>query len=287
MSEREWRHGKSVVNGIRLHHVTAGEGEPLVLIHGFPQTWWEWRHVIDRFAATRQVIAVDYRGAGDSERPAGGYDKHTMASDIRLLLDELAPGRRAAVVGHDMGSFVAFALAAHFPDAVAGLMLVDAPVPGTTAWASLLSDPRVWHVAFHGARDVAEMLVAGREREYLQQFFDLRAYHPERLTEQDRERYTAAYRAPGALRAAFEAYRALPQDARTNAALLAERRLDLPLAIAVGSWSNSATLLRDMLPEIAADPGAVQFTEIQGSGHWIPEEQPELFGDALAAFLDS
>ncbi|MTD17116.1 alpha/beta fold hydrolase [Nakamurella sp. YIM 132087] len=279
------RHGRTLVGDVVLHHVSAGEGPPLLLLHGFPQTWYEWRHVIDDLAADHLVIAPDHRGAGLSGRPHGGYDKVTMARDIRLLMDVLAPGQRPVVVGHDMGSFLAFAYATEFPDDIAGLCLVDAPVPGTAAWSSLLANPKVWHVAFHGARDVAEMLVAGRERAYLDQFFDLRAHHPERITRADRDHYTEAYEQPGAMRAAFEAYRALPDDAVRNADLLAAGKLTLPLHVMVGTWSNSGPLLRGMIPEIAADPDVVRCTEFRECGHWVPEEQPEAFVADLREFL--
>lgn len=273
-------HGKADVNDTRLHYVTAGEGDPLLLLHGFPQTWWEWREVIPRLARRYRVIAPDYRGAGDSARPVDGYDKKTMATDVVELARLLAPGAPIRVVGHDMGAFVAYSVAAHFRDEVAALCLVDAPVPGTAAWRALQANPRVWHIAFHGARDVAEMLVAGREREYLAQFFELRAHHPH-LVVPELDVYVRTYAAPGGMRAAFEAYRALPHDCEVNSAQLGEP-LRVPVLVVAGESSNSGPLLEAMCPELGTD---VDFTLVRESGHWVPEEQPEAFLAAVEPFL--
>jgi pimeloyl-ACP methyl ester carboxylesterase len=161
--------------GLRLHFVTAGAGEgTIVLLHGFPQTWRQWRHVIPALVgAGFCVVAPDYRGAGDSWRPASGYDKRTMAGDIRRLLrDHVDITEPVVLVGHDIGLMVAYAYAQAYRDAVSHLVVVDAPLPGTEVFGRLRSDPRVWHFAFHAARDVAEMLVTGRERAYLQAFFN-------------------------------------------------------------------------------------------------------------------
>lgn len=196
--------------GLRLHHVTAGEGSrTLVLLHGFPQTWWQWHHVIPAFVdAGLRVVAPDYRGAGHSWRPAGGYDKVTMAGDIRRLLREhLRIDGPVALAGHDIGLMVAYAYAQAYRDELSHLVLVDAPLPGTAVFDRLRSDPRVWHFAFHGARDVPELLVAGRERPYLQAFFDARCFDPSGIGDADLDLYASAYSAPGAMRAGFELYR--------------------------------------------------------------------------------
>jgi pimeloyl-ACP methyl ester carboxylesterase len=275
-------HGKADVGGVRLHYVTAGEGPPLVLVHGFPQTWWEWRHVLPALARRFRVIAVDYRGAGDSGRPQGGYDKRTMAGDVRELVRGLCGDARFSVVGHDMGAFVSYALAAHHPEDVERLVLIDAPIPGTAVWDRLVTSPRLWHVAFHGARDVAELLVAGRERAYLEQFYDHRAYLNGAITPEDVDVYARAYRQPGAMRAAFEAYRAIPEDAEVHRGLIAAGRLPMPVLVIGGEASASGPALREMAGEIAQDWHHVT---VPRAAHWIPEEQPGLLLDALDAFL--
>jgi pimeloyl-ACP methyl ester carboxylesterase len=278
----DFEHGKLDVGDVRLHYVTAGSGDPLVLLHGFPQTWWEWRRVIEPLAQRFHVIAPDYRGAGSSSRPVTGYDKRTMAGDVRALVREVAGDGPVRMVGHDMGSFVAFAYAAHYRDEVAKLVLIDAPVVGTEAWDALLRNPRVWHIGFHGARDVAEMLVAGRERAYLEQFFDARAYLDDAITEQDVDIYVRSYRAPGAMRAAFEAYRALPGDAEVNRGLLAEGPLPMPLLLVGGALSNSGPLMEATAAEVAPD---AETHVMARAGHWIPEEQPQELLKLLERFL--
>jgi pimeloyl-ACP methyl ester carboxylesterase len=194
-------HGMAEVEpGLRLHYVRAGEGErTAVLLHGFPQTWQEWRHLIPPLVAEGyRIVAPDYRGAGHSWRPAGGYDKLTMARDIRhLIRDALGIAGPLVLIGHDIGLMVAYAYAQAFRDEVSHLVVMDAPLPGTAVFDRLRADPRVWQFAFHSARDVPEMLVAGRERPYLQAFFNARMFDPSAIGEADLDIYTAAYDARG------------------------------------------------------------------------------------------
>ncbi|MDA0182961.1 alpha/beta hydrolase [Solirubrobacter phytolaccae] len=270
--------------GLRLHYVTAGDGpRTLVLLHGFPQTWWEWHHVIGAFAeAGFRVVAPDYRGAGNSWKPAGGYDKRTMAGDIRHLVREtLRIDGPIALAGHDIGLMVAYAYAQRFRDELSQLVLVDAPIPGTAVFDRLRSDPRVWHFAFHGARDLPELLVQGRERQYLQYFFDARTTDPSAT---DIDVYAAAYSAPGAMRAGFEVYRAFEQDARDNrAALEANGKLAVPVLAVGGERSTTGPLMAEMLREVADD---VTDRIIPGTAHWVPEEAPKAFTDTVLSFLD-
>lgn len=269
--------------GLRLHYVTHGDGpRTLVLLHGFPQTWWEWHHVIEDFAAAGfRVVAPDYRGAGNSWKPAGGYDKRTMAGDIqRLVRETLRIDGPISLAGHDIGLMVAYAYAQRFRDELERLVVVDAPIPGTAVFDRLRSDPRVWHFAFHGARDLPELLVQGRERAYLQYFFDARTTDPSAT---DLDVYVSAYSAPGAMRAGFEVYRAFDQDARDNrAALEANGRLTVPVLAVGGERSTTGPLMDEMLREVADD---VTARIIPGTAHWIPEEAPRVFTDTLLEFL--
>jgi pimeloyl-ACP methyl ester carboxylesterase len=172
------RHGIANIGpDLRLHYVTAGDSDrTAVLLHGFPQTWQEWRHVIGPLSKSGfRIVAPDYRGAGHSSRPLGGYDKRTMAEDIhQLIRDHLGTTGRLVLIGHDIGLMVAYAYAQAFRDEVSHLVVMDAPVPGTAVFDRIRTDPRVWHFAFHGVRDIPEMLVAGHERSYLQAFFGAR-----------------------------------------------------------------------------------------------------------------
>jgi pimeloyl-ACP methyl ester carboxylesterase len=276
-------HMADVEPGVRLHYVTAGDGErTVVLLHGFPQTWWEWHRTIEPLtAAGFHVVAPDYRGAGDSWRPLGGYDKRTMAGDIhRLLLEHVGMAAPVAMVGHDIGLMVAYAYAQAYRDAVSHLVVVDAPLPGTAVFDRLRSDPRVWHFAFHGARDVPEMLVAGRERQYLQAFFGARAYDPSAI---DLDVYATAYEAPGAMRAGFEVYRAFDRDAEDNReALQRNGKLTIPVLAVGGSISTSGPVVEEMMREVADDVTGVR---IPATAHWVPEENPAAFVHAVLEFL--
>jgi pimeloyl-ACP methyl ester carboxylesterase len=275
--------------GVRLHYVTAGAAaRTVVLLHGFPQTWWAWRRVIPALVdAGYRVVAPEYRGAGHSWRPSAGYDKRTLARDIyRLLRDHLDIRTPAVLVGHDIGLMVAYAYAQAFRDAVSHLVVVDAPLPGTKAFDELRTDPRVWHFSFQGApgaRDVAEMLVAGRERAYLQAFFNARAADPSAVTSADFDVYVAAYEAPGAMRAGFELYRAFDQDAVDNREALARHgKLTIPVLAVGGMTSNSGSLMETMMREVATDVTGVR---VPGTAHWVPEENPEAFTGAVLSFL--
>jgi pimeloyl-ACP methyl ester carboxylesterase len=276
-------HGMADIEpGLRLHYVIEGDGpRTIVLLHGFPQTWWEWHGVIADFAdAGFRVVAPDYRGAGNSWKPAGGYDKRTMAGDIRRLLrDHLQLEDELVLVGHDIGLMVAYAYAQAYRDELSHLVLADAPIPGTDVFDRLRADPRVWHFAFHGARDLPELLVQGRERRYLQFFFDARTTDPSAT---DIDVFAAAYEAPGAMRAGFELYRAFDQDARDNREALARNgKLTVPVLALGGTISTTGPLMEEMVREVAGD---VTGEILPGTAHWLPEENPAAFVEAVLRF---
>lgn len=282
-----WTHGMAEIEpGLRLHYVTAGEGQrTIVLLHGFPQTWWSWHCVIPALVEARfRVVAPDYRGAGYSWRPAGGYDKRTMAGDIhRLLREHLAIQGPIILVGHDIGLMIAYAYAQAYRKEVSHLVVMDAPLPGTAVFDRLRSDPRVWHFAFHGARDVAEMLVAGRERPYLQYFINARIFDPSAISDSDFDIYSSAYGAPGAMRAGFEVYRAFDRDVEDNRdALKRNGKLTVPVLAVYGTISNSGPLVEEMMHEVAE---TVTGLRVPRSAHWIAEENPAAFTAGLLEFL--
>lgn len=270
-------HHRLTAEGVDLHYVTAGEGPPLILLHGFPQTWHQWRRVIDRLAHRFTIIAPDLRGIGATPGPPGPYDKHSLAGDVRAVAAQVCGDQPALVVGHDMGSFVAYAYALRYRALVRGLMIVDAPPPGSAMFEAGKS--RAWHIAFHGARDVAEMLVAGKEREYVAQFVASRIYDTAAVSEADIDVYAAAYRAPGAMRAAFEMYRAFDRDAELNRAALAEAKLAMPVHLVGASMRLSGELFAKLGEEIAETSRVLV---LDRCGHWIPEERPD---DLSAAIL--
>ncbi len=275
-------HRYAHVEGLKLHYVIAGAGEPLLLIHGFPQTWYEWKGVIDELAKNYTVIAPDYRGAGESDRPQTGYDKHTMMEDLRGLVHQLG-FKRLRVVGHDIGAMVAYRYAAVHPDEVRQLVLMDAPIPGTPQLDQVRTMRRAWHINFHAERDVAEMLVAGREREYLTFFFKSRFTTPDAISPEDRAVYIAAYSAPGGMRSGFEVYRAWDQDARDNKPYLANK-LPMPVLVVGGEMSVSGPWLEIMTHEIASQG---RFKLVRNSGHWLCEQNPLEVKRLLGEFFDS
>jgi pimeloyl-ACP methyl ester carboxylesterase len=274
--------------GLRLHFVTAGQGpRTIVLLHGFPQTWRAWRLVIPVFAARGfRVVAPDYRGAGDSSRPPAGYDKQTMAEDIhKLLTGHLRIEDPVVMVGHDAGLMVAYAYAQAHRDHVSHLVVADGLLPGTALFDRIRADPRYWHFGFHGARDVAEMLVAGRERRYLQALFSGRTADPSAISGADLDAYAFAYSAPGAMRAGFELYRAFGQDAEDNrAALRRGGKLGMPVLAVGGASSPSGPLVEEMMHEVAEKVTGVR---IPGTAHFIPEENPDAFASAVLDFTGS
>ena len=278
--------------GVRIHYGAAGEGDASVLlIHGYPQNGSQWRHVVGPLtAAGFRVIIPDYRGAGRSSKPATGYDKRTMAADLRALVREhLEIEGPLAVVGHDIGSMVAFAFALQYPDDVCRLSLSEAPLPGTDVYDQLvgktqLANNQLWHFFFHNAMDnLAEALTFGRERAYLDSFYDRLAYNPDAIGPEDRARYAEAFGSPGAMRAGFEAYRAFDRDAEDNrASLKSEDRLRMPVLALAGEHSVLAPATEPMMKEVARH---ATVKRIPAAGHWIAEENPEAVADSLLGFL--
>jgi pimeloyl-ACP methyl ester carboxylesterase len=208
-----------------------------------------------------------------------------MAGDIhRLLREHLQVQGPVALVGHDIGLMVAYAFAEMFRDEVSHLVVMDAPLPGTSVFDKLRVDPRVWHFAFHGARDVPEMLVAGRERQYLQLFYNARIFDPSAISEEDLDLYTSAYSAAGAMRAGFELYRSFDQDGLDNRSALAQNgKLQIPVLGIFGAISNTGLGVEMMMREVAEN---VRGLQISRSGHWIAEENPEELTVALRTFLN-
>lgn len=274
-NEDDLDHARARVNGTKLHYVTAGEGPPLVLLHGWPQTWYEWRHVIGPLSESYTVIAPDLRGLGDSATPASGYDKRTVAADVRGLVAELG-FEEVALVGHDWGMPTAYAYAAQYRGEVAALAVLEAGLPGINE-----SDKRrLWHTRFHQVRDLPERLVSGREAVYLSWFYREGAFDPSAIDAEAREEYRRCYAAPGGLRGGFEYYRAYDTDAEHNREH-AETPLETPVLALGGAASFGGLPIRDMRAVATEVDGEV----VERAGHWIPEERPEYLIDRLETFL--
>nr|7JQY_A Chain A, Cif-like 1 [Burkholderia cenocepacia J2315]7JQY_B Chain B, Cif-like 1 [Burkholderia cenocepacia J2315]7JQY_C Chain C, Cif-like 1 [Burkholderia cenocepacia J2315]7JQY_D Chain D, Cif-like 1 [Burkholderia cenocepacia J2315]7JQY_E Chain E, Cif-like 1 [Burkholderia cenocepacia J2315]7JQY_F Chain F, Cif-like 1 [Burkholderia cenocepacia J2315]7JQY_G Chain G, Cif-like 1 [Burkholderia cenocepacia J2315]7JQY_H Chain H, Cif-like 1 [Burkholderia cenocepacia J2315] len=280
--ERRFSRRYAQLDDVRLHYVTGGpdDGEMVVLLHGWPQTWYTWRHVMPALAEDGyRVVAVDYRGAGESDKPLGGYDKASMAGDIRALVHQLG-ATRIHLVGRSIGVMVAYAYAAQWPTEIVKLAMLDVPVPGTRIWdeAKASADPQIWHFGLHQQRDIAEMLIAGKERAYILDFYKKRTHVA--LSNDDIAVYADAYAAPGALRAGFELYRAFPQD-ETRFKAFMKHKLPMPVLALAGDKSNGAKEL-DMARELALD---VRGAVAPNTGHWLPDENPAFLTRQLLDFF--
>ena len=264
-----------------LHYARAGTGDPVVLLHGWPQSWYCWRKIMPVLAQRYTVIAPDLRGLGDSSRPLEGYDKRVIAEDIWKLTQHLRFDRYS-LVGHDWGGPVAFCLAATHPVAIRRLVMLDTAVPGDGS-GTFSQHGRRWHHAFHQTADLPEALVAGREDIYLGWFYRQYGYTAGAIGPEDIEEYLRTYRQPGALRAGFAYYRALNQDVADNQTLLARGKLTMPvLALGGGKAFGRGAETLESLKRVALD---VRGGVIEDCGHWMAEEQPEAVTRAVLDFF--
>ena len=266
------------VNGVRLHYLIAGKGEPVILLHGYAQNSHMWRPLIPQLAKTNTVIAPDLRGFGQSSKPSGGYYKKTMAQDIHALAKSLGI-RRAAVAGHDIGLMVAYAYAAQYPAEVERIVLMDAFLPGVGDWKSVWLLRDLWHFHFYGETPLK--LVTGRERIYFEHFWNDFAADPKHsVPEADRRFYARSYAQPGAMRAGFEVFRSFEQDAK-DFAQFAETKLTMPMLVLTGEKASGEFLIEQARLVDTNVNGVV----IKGKGHWLMEEAPSQVIPQLVAFI--
>nr|WP_283810934.1 alpha/beta hydrolase [Bradyrhizobium genosp. SA-3] len=272
-------HHEAELGDVRIHYVTAGSGPPLVLLHGWPQTWYTWRHVIGELADQYFIVAPDLRGLGDSSRPVSGYDKRTIADDVWRVISCDLELQSFYLVGHDWGGPVAYALAVAHPEAVSRLAILDVTIPGDGT-ANFSQSGKRWHHGFHATRDLPETLIAGREDVYLEWFFRNFGATPTAVSPDDIAEYLRTYRMPGALRAGFEYYRALERDTIDNRS---NPRLEMPVLALGGacSWGRGLEVV-ESLRRVARD---VRGGVVEGAGHWIPEEQPAQLAKAFQTFF--
>ncbi|MFO1319670.1 MAG: alpha/beta hydrolase [Burkholderiales bacterium] len=273
-------HEYADLGDVRLHYVTGGQGDTVVLLHGWPQTCFMWRKVLPGLTERYRVVAPDLRGLGDSSRPATGYDKKTVSNDVWRLLTEVIGVDRFFVVGHDWGGPVSYSLAAQHRDAVRRMAIFDVPVPGDGT--TVFFDNR-WHHGLHWEPDFAEALTVGREEVYLGYFYRTWGARPDVISPEEQQEYLRTYRLPGAMRAGFSFYRAMPQDVIDNQAFLAQGKLKMPiLSWAGGSARGRRETAMESWQRVAED---VRGGVLAGAGHWIPEEQPEWVVAQLLAFF--
>jgi haloacetate dehalogenase len=286
MKKIEPVHHTVVANGIRQHYMEAGDGPAVVLLHGFPETHYAWRYQIPVLARKYRVIAPDLRGYGETDKPASGYDKRTMARDLKALLEHLSI-ERVALVSHDRGSRVATRFAKDFPQVLDRLVVMDNVPTRVVAQSMNAAVARAyWFFIFHQVPDLPETLIAGNERAWLRHFFSDWCYNPYAISGEAFETYVRAYEASGAVRGAMSDYRAGAEDVAQDS-VDADALIECPTLslwgtefYAVGKMFDMEQVWRGMSRNLTTCP-------IPQAGHLPHEEQPERVNEALLEFLQS
>jgi len=280
-------HSYATVDGVRLHYVSGGnpQAETLVLLAGFPQSWYAWHKVMAQLAKHFFIIAPDLPGQGDSDKPLMGYDTAALAEKAQGLLMQLGV-TRYYLAAHDIGAWVAWPYALRYSDQILKMALLDAGIPGVTLPDMLPASPdkawKTWHFAFHLIPDLPEALIEGRESTYLEWFLRRKTASPMAFSEDDLREYVRLMQQPGALRAGMSPYRQASMSAAQNRALLQEKgKLRVPL-LAVSADQGS---IPDMAAPLRDYAESVQGVTLAHCGHFIPEEQPQALADALNAFF--
>ncbi len=267
-------------NGATIHVRVGGKGPAVVLLHGYGETGDMWAPLAAELVRDHTVIVPDLRGLGLSSKPPGGFDKKTQGEDVAGVLDQLKV-RQADLVAHDIGNMVGFAFAMEHPDRVRRFVLIDAPVPGVGPWEEILKNPLLWHFRF-GGPDM-ERLVKGRERIYLDRFWNDFSADPKHFDEASREHYAKLYALPGAMHSGFEQFHAFDQDAIDNRAWLASKgKLAMPVLALGGEESFGDQMAVVMRAGASNVTGGI----VPGSGHWIMEENPTATVKLVRDFLD-
>ena len=266
-------------NGTNLYVRVGGHGPAVVLLHGFGDTGDMWAPLAAVLVKDHTVIVPDLRGMGLSDHPDTGYTKKNQAVDIAGVMDALKV-QKADLVTHDIGNMVGYALAAQYPSRITRWAVIDAPLPGIGDWDNIIRSPLLWHFNFRGPDE--ERLVQGRERIYLDRFWNELSADPKGIDEETRQHYAALYARPHAMHDAFEQFGAFSQDAVDNKALLAKGgKIAMPV-LAVGAEKSFGTAQADELRFVA---GNVAVGIVPNSGHWIMEENPQATIKLVTEFL--
>jgi pimeloyl-ACP methyl ester carboxylesterase len=297
--DTNWRRGRAHISGaistvdeVTLAYIdcpplpssSVTEKGTIVLIHGFPQTSYQFRHVITPLAeAGYRIIAPDYRGAGESSHPRNGFEKTQMAADIHALVHEhLGVVGPVHIVGHDIGGMVAHAYAAVFPKETASVTWGECPLPGTSAYDEVKFAPETFHFSFHWQPDLPELLVTGKEKQYLKHFYTRHAFNHAAINDADWDHFAAMYSVPGGLRCGFDCYRAFATDAKENTEMLKKNgKCQVPAMALNGGesiWRTKAYQVEEMYQHVDTE-------SVPGSGHWIAEENPEAFVEKVLSFV--
>lgn len=277
----QYKHYKTLVNGIFIHYVISGKGEPIVLLHGWPETWYEWTGIIPGLIYNNySIIAPDLRGLGDSEKPQSGYDTKTVAEDVFQLIKKLGFSK-VYVVAHDLGGPVAYSLASAHPEKIRKMIILDTLLPGFgLEEAGNFSPNGLWHFSFHAVRDLPEKLIDGREDIYLNWFYDHGTYNQSAINADHRDEYIKQYSKPGAMRAGFEYYRAIFEDAEQNREY-GKEKIDIPL-LTIGGDTAIGNFTTSTFKKIANNVTGIT---LKNTGHFIPEERPDLLIGQILDFF--
>ena len=268
-------------NGTTLHVRIGGQGAAVVMLHGFGDTGDMWAPAAAALVKNHTVVVPDLRGMGLSTHPEQGYTKNNQAVDIAGVMDALKISS-ADLVTHDIGNMVGYALAAQYPTRITKWVVIDAPLPGIGNWEEIKQSPLLWHFNFRGPDE--ERLVAGRERIYLDRFYNELSADPKKIDEATRQHYAALYARPHAMHDAFEQFGAFNQDAIDNKALLAKGgKLTMPV-LALGGDKSFGTAQADTLRFVATN---VTMGIVPGSGHWIMDENPKATTALIVDFLSN
>lgn len=267
-----------ITNVTQIYVRVGGAGPAVVLLHGFGETGDMWAPLAAELVRDHFVIVPDLRGLGLSSRPAGGYDKKTQAEDVAGVLDSLKVDK-VDLVTHDIGNMVGYAFAAQHPERVRKFVVIDAPLPGIGPWDDIVRSHALWHFSFYGPD--AERLVKGRERIYLDRFWNEFSADPKKFDEASRKHYAKLYAAAGAMHAGFEQFKAFDQDAADNKAFVAKGMLTMPV-LAIGGEKSFGPMMGTVMRAAASN---VQTAVVPNSGHWVMEENPAATIKLIQDFL--
>ncbi|MEU5757247.1 alpha/beta hydrolase [Streptomyces sp. NPDC047829] len=271
----------ATVGGVRLHYVSGGHGEPLLLVPGWPQTWWAYRKVMPQLARRYRVIAVDLRGMGGSDKPAGGYDKKTMAADLHALVRKLGH-RQVNIAGHDIGSMVAFAFAANHPEATRKVALLDTPHPDQSEYEMRIlyrpgTQTALWWWAVNQLQQLPEQLMCGRMRHVIDWLYAHSLADQSLVTDRDRDIFAHRYDSPQAVRAGTRWYQACHQDITD---LAGYPTLTMPVLGIGGNYTYE-----DLERKLTGQATDVRMVRASKSVHYLPEEEPDVIAGALRDFF--
>ena len=267
-----------ITNGTQIYVRVGGAGPAVVLLHGYGETGDMWAPLAAQLARDHLVIVPDLRGLGLSSRPAGGYDKKNQAEDVAGVLGSLKIDK-VDLVTHDIGNMVGYAFAAQHPERVKKFVIIDAPLPGIGPWDDIIRSHALWHFSFYGPD--AERLVKGRERIYLDRFWNEFSADPKKFDEASRKHYAKLYAAAGAMHAGFEQFKAFDQDAADNKVFVAKGMLTMPV-LAIGGEKSFGPMMGTVMRAAATN---VQTAVVPNSGHWVMEENPAATIKLIEDFL--